>query len=111
MVTGNALNSRPVDIINVNDGSLPLPYPGQGGLYTAAVYTRPEDIPTIFVVGNDMITRGPGGREYVNRRLNENNMYGVFNYIRLQSDNGVAVRKLSQYITAVTTLTITNVID
>ena len=101
VVTGSALDRSPDDIINATGGNLPPPYPGQGGIYTTAVYTRPEDVPTIFEVGNNMITRGPNGREYINRRLNENSMYGVFNYIRLQSDSGVVVRNLSPDVTTV----------
>ena len=91
VVTGNELNNNPVDIINAMDGNLPPPFPGQNSVYTAAVYTRTEDIPTILVLGNDTTTTGPNGTVYINRRLNENTMYGVFVYIRLKSDNGVAV--------------------
>ena len=91
VVTGNELNNNPVDIINDNGGNLPPPYPGQNNTYTATIYTRPEDIPTVFVLGDDMRTTGPNGTVYINRRLNENTMYGVFVYIRLESDNGVAV--------------------
>ena len=95
MVTGRQLNNTPVEIIAVNNGSLPPPYPGQDGVYTAAVYTRPEDVPTIFVVGDDMITRGPNGREYVNRGLSENTVYGIFYYIRLQSDGAPVSKTIS----------------
>ena len=80
------------DIINSNDGSLPPPYPGKNNVYTAAVYTRSEDVPTIFMVGDNARTTGPNGRVYFNRRLNENTMYGVFKCIRLVSDTGVVVR-------------------
>ena len=95
VVTGSTLNESPTEIISSIGGSLPPPFPGQGGIYTAAVYSRPEDVPTIFVLGDNTRTRGPDGREYINRRLNENMMYGVFEYIRLQSDTAAAVRNLS----------------
>ena len=94
-MTGSTLDESPTQIINSIGGNLPPPYPGQGGIYTAAVYTRSEDVPTIFVLGDNTITRGPDGTAYTNRRLNENTVYGVFEYIRLQSDTGVAVRNLS----------------
>ena len=92
MVTGNELGNNPIDIINSNGGSLPPPYPGKNNIYTATVYTRSEDVPTIFMVGDNSRTTGPNGRVYFNRRLNENTMYGVFKYIRLESDTGVVVR-------------------
>ena len=91
IVTGMELGNSPVDIISANNGRLPPPYPGQNGVYTAAVYTRPEDVPTVFVAGDNTITTAPNGQEYVNRELSEDTTYGVFYYIRLQSDNGVAV--------------------
>ena len=92
VVIGSKLNNSPEDIINSNGGGLPPPYPGQNNVYTAAVYTRSEDVPTIFVLGDDKRITGPNGRVYINKRLNENTMYGVFKYIRLESDTGVVVR-------------------
>lgn len=89
------LRNSPVDVINANNRDLPPPYPGQGGVYTAAVFTRAEDVPDVFVVGDATITIAPDGTEYANRRLSEDTMYGAFYYIRLQSDNGVAVRSIS----------------
>ena len=95
-MSGMELNNKPNDIINTNNGSLPPPYPGKDGVYTAAVFTRLEDVPILFVVGDNTITTAPDGTEYVNSRLSQNTMYGVFYYIRLQSDSGVAVSKLCQ---------------
>lgn len=91
-MTGGQLNNRPVDIINANNGRLPPPYPGQDGVYTAAVFTRAEDVPTMFVVGDNTVTRAPDGAVYTNRELSEDTTYGIFDYIRLQSDSGAAVR-------------------
>ena len=91
LVTGMELGRGPAVIVNANNGRLPPPYPGENGVYTAAVYTRAEDVPTVFTAGNNMVTTAPNGREYVNRELSEDTTYGVFYYIRLQSDNGVAV--------------------
>ena len=110
VVTGRQLNNTPVEIITVNNGSLPPPYPGQDGVYTAAVYTRPEDVPTIFVVGNNMITRGPDGTEYVNRGLSENTVYGIFYYIRLQSDGAPVSKTASQAIATSTVLMISYIV-
>ena len=93
VVSGEELNNAPDDIIDANNGNLPPPYPGQDGIYTAAVYTREEDVPTLFVVGNNIITTANDGRQYVNRRLSENTQYGVFYYIRLQSDSGNVVSR------------------
>ena len=98
IVTGAELINSPVDIISANNGRLPPPYPGEGGVYTAAVYTRAEDVPTVFDVGDSMVTTAPDGTEYVNRRLSEDSSYGAFYYIRLQSDNGVVVRKTASNI-------------
>ena len=92
------LRNSPVDIISANNGILPPPYPGEGGVYTAAVYTRAEDIPDVFVVGDSTTTVAPDGTEHVNRRLSEDTMYGAFYYIRLQSDNGIAVRNILYFI-------------
>ena len=92
MVTGEQLSDAPNDIITANNDNLPPPYPGQDGIYTAAVYTRAEDVPTVFVVGDNMITRA-NGREYVNRELSASTMYGVFYYIRLESDSGNVVSR------------------
>ena len=87
LVTGMELSDSPADIISANNGRLPPPYPGQNGIYTAAVYTRAEDVPTVFVAGNNTITTAPDDTEYVNRGLSEDTTYGVFYYIRLQSNN------------------------
>ena len=100
LVTGMELNDSPVDIISANDGRLPPPYPGQNGVYTAAVYTRAEDVPTVFIAGDNTITTAPDGTEYVNRGLSEDTTYGAFYYIRLQSDNGVEVSKIKNYNSA-----------
>ena len=91
LVTGMELGRGPDDIISSNNGRLPPPYPGQNGVYTAAVYTRAEDVPTVFIAGDNTVTTAPNGREYVNRELSEDTTYGVFYYIRLQSDNGIPV--------------------
>ena len=85
------LGRGPDAIISSNNGRLPPPYPGQNGVYTAAVYTRAEDVPAVFIAGDNTVTTAPNGREYVNRELSEDTTYGAFYYIRLQSDNGMAV--------------------
>jgi len=89
VVTGEALSSTtPLDIIFSNNRQLPSPYPGRDGVYTAAVWYDIEDVPLTFVVGDGKITESPDGSEYYNRRLSECTTYGVFHYIRLQSDTG-----------------------
>ena len=92
MVSGDEINNTPRNIITGNDDQLPPPYPGRDGVYTAAVWNNIEDVPLIFVVGGGETTVGPDGTEYVNRRLSKSTRYGVFYYIRLQSDTGNVVR-------------------
>ena len=88
----NTLRS-PSDIINDMGGVLPEPYnvTNPMDIYTAAVWNRAEDVPEMFIVGNGSMTRGPDGRVYVNAELAEGTEYGVFNYIRLESDNAVSL--------------------
>ena len=88
--TDNPLRS-PSDIINDNNGEFPGPYDADNpmDLYTTAVWTNPDDVPLMFVVGNGSITTGPDGTVYVNAELDEGTEYGVFDYIRLESDDGV----------------------
>ena len=90
MVTGDQLNNAttPLDIIASNNGQLPAPYPGRDGVYTAAVWHNAEDVPLTFVAGDGEITVSFDGMEYYNKRLSECTTYGVFYYIRLQSDTG-----------------------
>ena len=90
MVSGEKINNRiaPLDIITRNNDQLPAPYPGRDGVYTAAVWHNIEDVPLTFLVGDGEITMSSDGTEYYNRRLSECTTYGVFHYIRLQSDTG-----------------------
>ena len=90
--TDDSLRS-PRDIIRDNGDRLPDPYNPNDpmDLYTAAVWTNPADVPDIFVVGSDTTTRGPDGREYFNAELAEGTEYGVFDYIRLESDDEVSL--------------------
>ena len=94
--TDGSLRS-PRDIIGDIGDSLPAPYDpvGPKDLYTAAIWTNSDDIPDVFVVGSGSTTRGPDGTEYVNVKLSDGTEYGVFNYIRLESDDGVSVSSLS----------------
>ena len=78
----------PIQIINNYNGQLPPPYPGINGVYTAAVWHDIEDVPLTFVVGDGQITTSPDGTEYNNKRLFQCTRYGIFHYIRLQSDTG-----------------------
>ena len=78
LVTGMELSNNPSDIISTNNGRLQPLYPGQNGVYTAAVYARAEDVPTVFIAGDNTITTAPDGTEYVNRGLSEDTTYGVF---------------------------------
>ncbi|XP_065903936.1 phosphatidylinositol phosphatase PTPRQ-like [Dysidea avara] len=88
VVSGEELENAPMDIITSSNGQLPPPYPGRDGVYTAAVWHDIEDVPLTFVAGDGEITVSPDGTEYYNRRLPECTTYGVFYYIRLQSDTG-----------------------
>ena len=104
-MTGNLLrvndNSRrrrqneptPRDIINDRGGELPPPYnrTHPTDIYTAAVFNRAEDVPAMFIVGNGSRTVGPDGTVYENAPLAEGTEYGVFTYIRLESDNAVSL--------------------
>ena len=89
----------PRDIIRDIGGVLPAPYNpvNPNDLYTAVVWTNSDDIPDMFVVGSGSTTRGPDGTEYDNVELSEGTEYGVFNYIRLESDNGVSVSLLKYH--------------
>ena len=84
----------PREIIRENGDRLPGPYNSANNteLYSAAVWTNPADVPDIFVVGSETTTRGPDGTLYVNAELAEGTEYGVFNYIRLESDDGVSLK-------------------
>ena len=88
--TDNPLSS-PRDIIRNNGDVLPDPYDPENpmDLYTAAVWTNPDEVPVMFVVGSGSTTT-VNGVEYVNTELAEGTEYGVFNYIRLESDDGVS---------------------
>ena len=91
------MNSNPRDIIRSQNDKLPGPYPptnyGTFMLYTAAVWTDPDKVPAMFLVGNGAKTTF-NGMEYENVGLREGTQYGVFYYIRLQPDSGVAVVSL-----------------
>ena len=78
----------PRDIIATMNNELPPPFPPMPGMtiYTAAVWNNPADVPHVFVVGNGSVTMGPNGTIYINGMLNEGTTYGVFDYIRLESD-------------------------
>jgi len=52
-----------------------------------------EDVPLTFVVGGGETIVSSGDTEYVNTRLSESTLYGVFYYARLQSDTGNVVRE------------------
>ena len=83
----------PREIINSMNGTLPAPYNPMDpqDIYTAAVWNKAEDVPLMFLVGNGSRTVGPDGRVYENAPLAEGTEYGVFNYIRLESDNAVSL--------------------
>ena len=78
----------PRDIIATMNNELPPPFPPMSAMtiYTAAVWNNAADVPHVFVVGNGSVTMGPDGTIYINGRLNEGTTYGVFVYIRLESD-------------------------
>ena len=78
----------PRDIITSMNNELPPPFPPMPGMtiYTAAVWNSAADVPDVFIVGSGLITVGPDGMNYTNERLNEGTRYGVFEYIRLESD-------------------------
>ena len=78
----------PRDIIATMNNELPPPFPPMPGMtiYTAAVWINAADVPHVFVVGNGSVTMGPDETIYINGRLNEGTRYGVFDYIRLESD-------------------------
>ena len=83
----------PHDIIASMNNTLPPPFPPMPGMtiYTTAVWSRVTDVPDVFIVGNESVTMGPDGTSYTNARLNEGTRYGVFIYIRLESDILVSV--------------------
>ena len=88
----NALRS-PREIIRDLGDVLPDPYDPMNpmDIYTAGVWNRAEDVPAMFIVGNGSRTTGPDGTVYENTALAEGTEYGVFNYIRLESDNEVSL--------------------
>ena len=94
--TDDSLRS-PRDIIRDIGNVLPAPYDpvNPKDLYTAAIWTNSDDIPDVFVVGSGSTTRGPNDTEYDNVELSKGTEYGVFNYIKLKSDDGVSVSSLS----------------
>jgi len=93
VVTGDEISNTPRDIISINSGQLPPPYPGRDGIYTAAVWHDIEDAPLTLVVGDGEVTTAPDSTQYINRRLSKSTTYGVFYYARLQSNTGNVVRK------------------
>ena len=92
VVSGDEINNTPRNIITENNDQLPPPYPGRDGVYTAAVWNNIEDVPLTFLVGDGETTVSLDGTEYFNRRLSESTEYGVFHYVRLESDTGRLVR-------------------
>ena len=92
VVSGDEINNTPRNIITENNDQLPPPYPGRDGVYTAAVWHNIEDVPLTFLVGDGETTVSRDSTEYFNRRLSESTEYGVFHYVRLQSDTGRVVR-------------------
>ena len=78
----------PHDIIASMNNTLPPPFPPMPGMtiYTTAVWNNAADVPDVFIVGNGSVTMGSDGTSYTNARLNEGTTYGVFEYIRLESD-------------------------
>ena len=93
VVSGGQLQNTPREVITNRNEILPPPYPPTDGIYTAAVWTRPEDVPQTFVVGTESRTVGPlpNRTQYINGRLEEGTEYGVFYYIQLQSDVAVSL--------------------
>jgi len=84
----------PKNIIDRMNGNLPLPYNRMDNteIYTAAVWISPRDVQTNFTLGNEsVITRDRDDNEYINVRLTSGRLYGVFYYIRLNSDTGSVV--------------------
>ena len=83
----------PRDIIVSMNNTLPPPFPPMPGMtiYTTAVWSRAADVPDVFIVGSGSVTMGPDGTNYTNARLNEGTTYGVFVYIRLESDILVSI--------------------
>ena len=92
VVSGDEINSTPRDIITGNNNQLPPPYPDRDGVYTAAAWQNIDDVPLTFVAGDGETTTLLDGTRYVNRQLSEDTLYGVFYYVRLQSDTGNVVR-------------------
>ena len=97
LIQGNQVdnNNLPKDIIGESSDP-PPPYNRMTNreVYTAAVWTRPQDVQTNFTLGDGSTTMGPDGMLYVNQRLLSGRLYGVFYYIRLDSDTGRVVRIL-----------------
>ena len=83
----------PRDIIASMNNELPPPFPPMPGMtiYTTVVWSRAAAVPDVFTVGSGSVTMGPDGTSYTNGRLNEGIRYGVFVYIRLESDILVSV--------------------
>jgi len=96
VVLQNNLDGTPRQIIQNMNNALPPPYSSMSDIYTAAVWTKPEDVPQVFVVGDESTSRGPNGVEYINERLKEGTQYGVFYYIELESD-GVSLTIYMHY--------------
>ena len=92
LIRGNSVdnNNLPKDIINSRNGNLPPPYARMADVYTAAVWSR-SNVQTNFTLGDGSTTIGPDGTTYVNQRLMSGRLYGVFYYIRLNSDTGSVV--------------------
>ena len=78
----------PRDIIASMNNELPPPFPPMPDMtiYTAALWSSSAAVPDDFIVGNGSVTMGPDGTNYTNGRLNEGTRYGMFDYIRLESD-------------------------
>jgi len=75
-------------------GNLPPAYARMADIYTAAVWNE-STIQTNFTLGDGSMTTGPNGIIYENVRLMSGRLYGVFYYIRLDSDTGHVVNMLN----------------
>ena len=93
LIQGNRVENDdlPKNIItNRFNGQLPPPYERMADVYTAAVWNE-SNVKTNFTLGDGSKTTDPDGRIYENVRLMSGRLYGVFYYIRLDSDTGRVV--------------------
>jgi len=93
LIQGNSVENDdlPKNIItNDFNGQLPPPYERMADVYTAAVWDE-SNVNTNFTLGDGSETTGPDGTTYENVRLMSGRLYGVFYYIRLDSDTGLGV--------------------